>query len=187
MKIHSNILTSAAFFSTFVSSMAWASAYPPGYCDLTVRTRSEGPVLLAHAGGGCSSHEILGYRANGMLAQGNPEFIEAVVTISCQTADNFTGSFNKVVKLGREWNGNGYMSEAFTLNYNSGFSYCTSRSVSVAFVANGVWDSKFGQNYDFNMYPSTESNIKTFQTKAVGSSASLNTRAWEILVEELKN
>jgi hypothetical protein len=112
-----------------------------------------------------------------MLAEGNPEFIDAVVVVSCGN-DTRTS----VVRLGREWHETGYMSVPLSI-YNLMPAGCGSYpNVGVAFSANGKWDSKYGQNYDAKIYSGNE---KVFETHQTGN-GSINGVAWDFIIGEMR-
>lgn len=174
--------TALVFLGLAISSQALASGYPAGYCDQIARVSHNGPVVFAHVGSGCESLEVLGYKASGMLANGNPDFIDAVVSTICDNQRKTT-----VVRLGREWNGKGYLSSAFSVyEYLPAGCYPSSdTSIGFAFTANGQWDSRFGQNYPHPRLGSNRGgNDTVFNTRQAGH-GTIVLDAWHFIVNEM--
>jgi hypothetical protein len=139
--------------------------------------KHDGPALFAHVGSGCESYELIAYKNSGMLAEGNPEFVDAVVVASCGNDTRTT-----VVRLGREWHETGYMSVPLSI-YSLMPSGCDSNpNVGVAFSANGKWDSKYGQNYDAKAYSGNEVIFKTNQN----GNGYINDASWNFIIGEMR-
>ncbi len=165
-----------------LSSQALASNYPSDYCHQIVRTVHDGAALFAHVGSGCGGYEVIGYKDHGILANNNPEFIDAIVVGSCGS-----DSHTSVVRVGREWHGNGYVSEGLSF-YNLIPQNCDDvgqASIQVAFSANGQWDSRYGRNYDFSQQIFyTRQDVNVFKTNEVGGYG-INLPAWNFIVSEM--
>lgn len=168
-----------------VPTVSSASNYPPDYFHQIVRAKHDGAVLFAHVGSGCNSHEVVGYKGWGKLAASNPESIDAVIKGTCQKDGN-TYSKISVLVLGKEWHGNGYLSNQFE-TWNLQPSECWgSRDVelSFAFSANGQWDSLDGANYVLPNWFAPSNEIKMYNTKE-GNCTSVNFKAWDFIVSEM--
>lgn len=167
-----------------VSQSADASNYPPGYCNQNVRVLEMGPALFAHVGSGCGDHQVIGYKNSGILAAHNPDAIDAVIVGSCDE-NGVHHRKTSVVRLGREWHGNGYLSEAHSYsNYKP--SQCWNAKIEVAFSANGNWDSLGGANYVYEGYGFYGRNdVTTFNTNEVGY-GQVNLAAWAFIVDQLR-
>ena len=167
---------------SLLSTGAVASNYPSDYCDQHVRIKHEGPALFAHVGSGCDSAEIIGYKKWGILAQGNPESIDAIIIAECEDETRKT-----VVTLGREWHGTGYMSEP--LSYYSlvpRSCYSHKSKISLAFSDGYQWDSKNGANYGHFGYGFYSYDfVEEHDTNEPGHGR-VNFKAWDVIVEAMK-
>jgi hypothetical protein len=177
----------AAVSVTFFVSNAHASGYPPGYCDQVVRVMQDGPALFAHVGSGCDSSEVLGYKLSGVLSENNPESIDAVVTGSC-SKDGSTYSKVSTLRLGREWHGQGYLSAPYSYSSFLPNNCYDNSSLSIAFSANGQWDSKFGANYILagsgGFWNEDPSRVQTLNTGSSGQ-GNIVIAAWDFIVSKL--
>jgi hypothetical protein len=171
-----------------VSATGFASNYPPAYSHQTVKVLHDGPAIFAHVGSGCGSSMVIGYKLGRLLSQALPESIEAVIVGSCgHTSHGEDGMEKKttIVRLGRDWGGNGYLSS--DLSPYVWPANCYNGHVSVAFVANGVWDSMFGDNYghfNYGLYGESRA-FNTFETHE-STCGGVNLKAWNYISEQLK-
>ncbi len=156
-----------------------ASNYPPDYCHQKVYTWLQGPIQISMVSAGCSSeYLVLGYRpGNGYLNQFNAEKLTAVVKI--YAANGLAKQ--STIDLGREWNGNGYVSYAhryydLSPTYNSRNTYfCVAVSDN-----QGHWDSKYSQNYCIDL---RERAMDIFNSNENPGYRGLNYTAWNHIID----
>jgi hypothetical protein len=125
---------------------------------------------------------VIGYKNSGVLAKSETQEIDAVVTGSCavESVEKVT-----VIKLGKEWNGTGYMNnpDYATSLYPAECYGDRYKKLAIAFTdGKGNWDSRYGQNYiatmnDFN-------NAGGVLSKDFGPYAGVNT--WNIIINEMR-
>lgn len=174
-----------------LAATAMASNYPPDYTDESVIFHQDGSFLIARAGSGCGSVEVLGYKNSGYLAQFHPEKVSAYVTVTC-VSNNYGNreetKRTRVIDLGREWHGNGYLSTAMQDSpfdhYSFFLNQCSTTVVQLAFTDNmGHWDSRYGQNYtiDADTVFANQTGIKTGVR-----GCSMSFQAWDIIVGAMK-
>jgi len=165
----------------FYSLSSFASGYPPNYCDQTVRLIHQGPAIFAHIDSGCIAGDVIGYKNSGVLARNNPEFIDAVITGHCGVLQK-----TKVVRLGREYNGRGYLNDGkFTIQ---SFSYeldCPEVTLEIAFNSGQQWDSDYGRNYRLGIQDFYGPRVRSYATKQGSPYGAINLAAWDFIVNEL--
>jgi hypothetical protein len=162
-----------------------ASNYPPDYCDQTVSVVHRQHALLAQVGGGCGSYLAIGYKAAGPLARGNPDFIDAVVVGECAVGTEVHRK-TSVVRLGREWHGTGYMSEARS-PYSFAPEACAGQSptLGLAFTDGVAWDSRDGANYLYAAGDFRGPEAAVFDTNTPGT-GDINLPAWSFIIEQMR-
>jgi hypothetical protein len=172
--------------TTFISFGAAASDYPADYCQQRVHVVNDGASLIARVGSGCTDLLVIGYKNSGVLATNDVQEIDAVVTGSC------SGSWEKrttVIKLGKEWNGAGYVNKPSYEKSSVLPGSCyrdTSAIISVAYSdRKGNWDSRYGQNYNVKSTDLYSTATKTILSPNYGPEIGLD--SWKIIVNELRN
>ena len=144
-----SVLLTAVLFTILFSGSLFASGYPSDYTDQRLRVGVDGPVALAMVSSGIMGPEfIIGYKKSGILNFGSS------VNVLLRFVKEDENVFEARTTIGREWQGNGYLSTSlsiFALHENL---YGFLRSgrldrIEVAFYLNDVWDSKNGGNYVF--------------------------------------
>ena len=168
--------------TTLLSLNSFASGYPGDYCQQRVYPINNGPALLARIGSGCTDLLVIGYKNSGILAKAQYQEIDAVVTGTCSISSNVKVT---VIKLGKEWNGTGYMNnpEYATSVYPSECYGDRYKKLAVAFSdGKGNWDSRYGENYVATLEDFY--NAGYILSKNYGPYPGLDT--WKIIINEMK-
>lgn len=173
-------------------SLALASNYPPSYGHQTVRVVHKGPALFANVGSGTMSADAIGYKSWGPLAATNPETIDAVITWKCTLNGGYQISALATVKLGREWNGTGYMSRGLRLS-QLGLKDCVTDSNAVFEIAfsdgQGHWDSMHEGHLNYyyghgDIYGQAAKPV-VYETHEVGDE--INIPAWAFIIDQMRH
>ena len=168
------------------SVQASISNYPPEYVYQKVHVLHQGSALFGYVGSGILSTMVLGYKKSGSLASTAPDFIDAVVTADCPKPDGSWARKTSVVRMGKEWNGTGYMSSELDYYHfmSGGCGYQQLEQLHLAFSdGKGHWDSHEGQNYLLIWNQLVNSPV-SFATQEGGST--INPRAWSFIIDEMK-
>jgi len=144
-----SILMTVVLFTVLVSGSLFASGYPSDCNDQRLRVGVDGPATLAMVSSGIMGPEfIIGYKKSGKLNFGSN------VNVLLRFVREDENVFEVRTTIGREWQGNGYLSSnlsIFSLN-NDLYGFMRSGRldrIEVAFYLNDLWDSKDGSNYVF--------------------------------------
>lgn len=171
-----------------LSCVSWASGYPPDYTHQTVKLLHQGPVVFATVSSGIMNKIVVGYKRSGFLSQFNRESIEAVIIGDCANRGVETQKVTRL-KIGREWNGTGYMSIPLHVSGHlpEECRFMSDWKLSVAFSDGvGNWDSRFGRNYDYSSEDSLAHapNVIVFSTGDSG--VEINQLAWRFITEQMR-
>lgn len=172
------------------SQLALASNYPSDYCDQSVVAIHEGPALFAHVGSGCLSGDVIGYKNNQVLSRSNPSYIDAIVIIGCNTGSG-SATRTMTVRLGREYRGNGYVSDGNLDLRSMGYNMCFGGSITyqIAFSdGKNNWDSNYGRNYHINPLDFSQAggNVVRYNTHEGSGFGKINLKAWAFIVDQLR-
>lgn len=170
--------------------VASASNYPPDYSHQTVYAIHRGPALFAHVGSGTISGDVIGYKPRGVLARSNPEFIDAIIIVNCNTSAG-SASRNYVVRLGREYHGNGYLNDGTLSLQSFGYNTCFGGNISFEFAfsdGRGNWDSNYGRNYPlaFDEFFDRRARVSVFPTGEGSGFGKINLKAWDFIVGQMR-
>ncbi len=181
---------------SLMSVGAQASQYPPEFFHQVVRmmhlTSDNGakPAFLAIVASGSSNQTVIGYKKSGSLAQYQPDYIDAVVIARCETSPGEVFTRTSVVRVGREWSGNGYLSAPInTYALLSGCPLGKQSSLALAFSDhNGHWDSQYGKNYSLNFNDFYGPTATVFNSEEAGpyGNETPNDKIWNFLINALK-
>lgn len=161
----------------------FASGYPADYCQQRVYIINDGPSLVARVGSGCTNLMVIGYKNSGVLASPELKEIDAIVTGSC----NGVSSKITTVKLGKEWNGTGYINTPEYKELTPTECYKNeSTTISIAYSDRlGNWDSRYGQNYNVSKNRLYSSETKNILSSSYGGNIGFD--AWNIIINEMRN
>ncbi len=160
-----SILMTVILFTVLASGSLFASGYPSDYTDQRLRVGVDGPATLAIVSSGIMGPEfIIGYKNSGKLNFGSS------VNVMLRFVKEDGKDFEVRTSIGKEWQGNGYLSSNLSIFALNSDLYGFMRSgrldrIEVAFYLNDVWDSKDGSNYVFN-YNNLMSDSSTNDTAA---------------------
>lgn len=133
---------------------------PSNYSPLYARFTNEGPVLFGWFDSAVMSPRfVIGYKNSGVLA--NAPYLDVIaIFIYKNYNSNDYQSVTNNFRIDRDPNGRGFLSGDFSqqdlvrfgnkVNNFVAYGYTVIR-VELAFVSEGKWDSKYGQNYVFNI------------------------------------
>jgi len=144
-----SILMTVILFTVLVSGSLFASGYPSDYTDQRLRVGVDGPATLAMVSSGIMGPEfIIGYKKSGKLNFGSS------VNVLLRFVKEDGKDFEVRTSIGKEWQGNGYLSSNLSIFALNSDLYGFMRSgrldrIEVAFYLNDNWDSKDGRNYVF--------------------------------------
>jgi hypothetical protein len=181
-----------SFLFLAVSLFAAGAQVARADSDQVVRVHHDGPALFAHVDNAGESNTVIAYKSWGYLAASHPVSLNAVVSGSCRLRDNHIVKKLSVVKLGREWNGTGYMSPALDV-YELLPEICLTAAYpdhedfkyDVAFSdEQGHWDSKYGANYSVD--PMIPSDQITASFDGDGQEPAISPRAWNFIVDQMR-
>ncbi|HLE00345.1 MAG TPA: hypothetical protein VJB59_08800 [Bdellovibrionota bacterium] len=166
-----------------IAGTANASNYPPDYCSPRVNVRSDGPAFLADVRSGCSSTKyVIGYKASGMFRSQNA--VDALISVRCRSYEGYEMTVSPVfIRLGREWHGTGFLSGSISEG-DSIFSACRNGyvgAISIAFLAEGQWDSRYGANY----YLDTNRTDASYKSNSVNG-YEIPLDIWDFIVDQMR-
>lgn len=138
------------------------SNYPQDYTYQKVHVLSKGPALVATVGSGILDQRlIIGYKKSGIL--GGSDKISAVVKVTYYGGDGNMKVSERVIGIGKEWNGTGFMTPAMIhqdyITLVDGLGFRGIQKIELAFFAGPQWDSNYGANYTIDPNEVSASNI----------------------------
>jgi len=175
------LLLSAIFL---LSSSLFASNYPADYCAQVARFQSDAHVLFGTVSSGCMTTKyLIGYKNGGIF--GSKDSIDAVITLHCTNFGNYSIQDTQVYRIEREWNGTGLLSIPIDFRYSSCRNGLAVTSVEIAFAVKGQWDSRYGQNYKFDLQ-NRDDNVRQYKSSNYSYHDSVSSDIWDFVVDLMR-